>query len=112
MQNKKYVVELTSQERIQLTSLVKRGKTTGYKIRHAQMLLKIDQGEHGPGWSDGKAAEALGSHITSLERLRKRFVEEGLEAALEHFNYMYSYCRYNVHESIFHGLTKTCFGCL
>jgi hypothetical protein len=83
MQNKKYVVELTSEERTQLATMIKRGKTAGYKIRHAQMLLRIDQGEHGPGWSDGKTAEALGSHITSLERLRKRFVEEGLEAALE-----------------------------
>lgn len=83
MQNKKYIVELTSEERTQLAAMIKRGKTAGYKIRHAQILLKINQGEHGPGWSDGKAAEALGAHITSLERLRKRFVEEGLEAALE-----------------------------
>ena len=86
MQNKKYVVELTSEERKQLTTLIQKGKTAGYKIRHAQMLLKIDQGEHGPSWSDGKTAEALGAHITSLERLRKRFVEEGLEAALERHN--------------------------
>ena len=81
--NKKYVVELTSEERKQLTAMIKRGKTAGYKIRHAQMLLKIDQGKHGSGWSDGKTAEAFGAHITSIERLRKRFVEEGLEAALE-----------------------------
>lgn len=84
--NKKYVVELTSEERIQLTAMINRGKTAGYKIRHAQMLLKIDQGKHGPGWSDGKTAEAFGAHITSLERLRKRFVEEGFEAALERHN--------------------------
>jgi transposase len=84
--NKKYVVELTSEERIQLATLIKKGKTAGYKIRHAQMLLKIDQGKHGPAWPDRKAAEAFGAHITSLERLRKRFVEEGLEAALERHN--------------------------
>jgi len=84
--NKKYVVELTSEERKQLTAMIKRGKTAGYKIRHAQLLLKIDQGKHGPGWSDGKAAEAFAAHITSIERLRKRFVEEGLEAALERHN--------------------------
>ena len=86
MQNKKYIVELTSEERKQLTTLIQKGKTAGYKIRHAQMLLKIDQGRQGPGWSDGKAAEAFGAHITSLERLRKRFVEEGLQAALERHN--------------------------
>ena len=83
---KKYIVELTSEERKQLTELVKRGKTAGYKIRHAQMLLKLDQGKKGPGWPDSTVAEAFVAHITTVERLRKRFVEEGLEAALERHN--------------------------
>lgn len=83
---KKYVVELTSEERKQLTELVKKGKTAGYKIRHAQMLLKVDQGKLGPIWPDRIAAEAFGSHITTIERLRRRFVEQGLEAALERHN--------------------------
>lgn len=83
---KKYVVELTSKERKQLTELVKKGKTAGYKIRHAQMLLKVDQGKKGTGWSDGTVAEAFAAHITTVERLRKRFVEEGLEVALERHN--------------------------
>jgi hypothetical protein len=82
---KKYVVELTSQERKQLAELVKKGKTAGYKIRHAQMLLKVDQGNKGPGWSDSIVAEAFAAHITTVERLRKRFVEEGLEMALYAF---------------------------
>jgi transposase len=84
--NKKYVVELTSEERTQLNAMIKKGKTAGYKIRHAQMLLKIDQGKQGTAWSDGKTAEAFAAHITSIERLRKRFVEEGLQAALERHN--------------------------
>jgi transposase len=83
---KKYIVELTSEERKQLTALVKKGKTAAYKIRHAQMLLKVDQGKKGPGWSDSTVAEAFTAHITTVERLRKRFVEEGLEAALERHN--------------------------
>jgi transposase len=86
MQNKKYVVELTSEERKQLTTLIKKGKTAGYKIRHAQMLLKSDQGKHGLNWPDAKIAEAFGAHRTTIERLRKRFVEEGLEVALERHN--------------------------
>lgn len=81
---KKYVVELTSEERKQLKELVKKGKVAGYKIRHAQMLLKADQGKQGPGWQDKQIAEAFGAHLTTVERLRKRFVEQGLEAALEH----------------------------
>lgn len=80
---KKYVVELTSQERKQLEALVKKGKVAGYKIRHAQMLLKADQGKQGPEWPDTQIAQAFGAHVTTVERLRKRLVEEGLEAALQ-----------------------------
>lgn len=80
---KKYVVELTSEERMQLEGLIKKGKIAGYKIRHAQMLLKADQGKQGPGWHDKQIAEAFGAHLTTVERLRKRLVEQGLQAALE-----------------------------
>ena len=80
---KKYLVELTQQERAQLEALVTKGKVAGYKIRHAQMLLKADQGPDGPGWADAQTAEAFASHVTTVERLRKRLVEQGLEAALE-----------------------------
>ena len=80
---KKYVVDLTSEERKQLEGLIKKGKVAGYKIRHAQMLLKADQGKEGPGWPDQQVAEAFGAHLTTVECLRKRLVEEGLEGALE-----------------------------
>jgi len=81
---KKYVVKLTSEERRQLEGLVKKGKVAGYKIRHAQMLLKADQGKQRPSWHDKQIAQAFGAHLTTVERLRKRFVEQGLQAALEH----------------------------
>ncbi len=80
---KKYIVELTSEERKQLQQLVKKGKVAGYKIRHAQMLLKADQGSHGPSWPDAQIAEVFAAHVTTVKRLRKRFVEQGLDAALE-----------------------------
>ena len=80
---KKYIVELTSEERKQLQQLVKKGKVAGYKICHAQMLLKADQGNQGPGWPDAQVAEVFAAHVTTVERLRKRFVEQGSEAALE-----------------------------
>lgn len=80
---KKYVVELTSEERRQLEEVVKKGKVAGYKIRHAQMLLKADEGKQGPGWHDKQIAQVFDAHVTTVERLRKRLVEEGLEAALE-----------------------------
>jgi len=80
---KKYIVELTSEERKQLQQLVKKGKVPGYKIRHAQMLLRADQGNKGPDWPDVQVAEVFAAHVTTVERLRKKFVEQGLEAALE-----------------------------
>ena len=80
---KKYIVELTSEERKQLQQLVKKGNVAGYKIRHAQMFLKADQGNKGLGWPDAQIAEVFAAHVTTVERLRKRFVEQGLEAALE-----------------------------
>ncbi len=80
---KKYIVELTSEEQKQLQQLVKKGTVPGYKIRHAQMLLKANQGNKGPSWPDVQVAEVFASHVTTVERLRKRFIEQGLEAALE-----------------------------
>ena len=81
--NKKYVVESTSEERKRLRELVKKGKVAGYKIRHGQMLLKADQGKYGPKWSDVAIVESFGGHKTTVERLRQRFVLQGLKAALE-----------------------------
>ena len=83
---KKFIVDLTSKERKGLRELVKKGKVAGYKIRHAQMLLKADQSKHGPAWPDERIAEAFGAHSATATRLRQRFVEEGLEAALQRKN--------------------------
>ena len=80
---KKYVVDLTSKERKYLQHLVNKGKVAGYKIRHAQMLLKADQGRHGPAWPDEQIAEVFGTHEATVRRLRERYVEEGLDEALQ-----------------------------
>jgi transposase len=80
---KKFIVDLTSKEHQYLQHLVKKGKVAGYKIRHAQMLLKADQGKNGPAWPDEKIAESFGAHSATVTRLRQRLVEEGLEAALQ-----------------------------
>lgn len=79
---KKYVVELTSKERKCLQEMVNSGRAAGYRIRRAQMLLKADEGAHGPGWPDEQIAEAFGAHSATVSKLRQRLVEEGLEAAL------------------------------
>ena len=79
---KKYCVTLTSEEREQLAGLIAAGKTAAQKLAHARILLKADQAEGGPGWIDGRIAEALDVSVATVERVRQRFVEEGLESAL------------------------------
>lgn len=81
---KKYIVELTTEERSQLQTLTGKGKP--HQRKHAQMLLKADQGPEGPRWKDTRIAEAFDCHPTTVENLRRRLVEQGLETALEHGN--------------------------
>jgi transposase len=83
---KQYVVELTSKERFQLQQIVTKGNTTGYRIKYAHILLKADQSKDGPGWSDPKIAEAFGCNLSTVYRLRKRLVEDGFDAVLQHGN--------------------------
>jgi hypothetical protein len=64
--DKKYIVTLTKEEREGLTELINKGKVTGYKIKHANILLKADEGEYGPKWADAKIAEAFGVHETKV----------------------------------------------
>lgn len=76
----KYVVRLTDDERSSLTQLIDKGKAAARKIKHANVLLKIDA--DGPNWSEAKAAEAFSCSPRTVFNIRQRFVELGLEAAL------------------------------
>lgn len=78
----KYSVELTANQRDALEQIVKQGDSPARKIMHAHILLKADKGPHGPRWSDTQIREAFGLGETILKRVRKQFVEEGMEAAL------------------------------
>ena len=78
---KKYRVTLDADEREQLRGLLARGKADVRKLKHAQILLKADEAEGGPGWGDERIAEALEVGTATVERVRRRFVEEGLAAA-------------------------------
>ena len=80
--NKNYRVTLTTAERQELDGLLARGKADVRRLKHAQILLKADQAEAGPAWPDARIAEALDAGITTVERVRQRFVEEGLASAL------------------------------
>ena len=79
---KKYRVTLAPDEREQLRALLARGKADVRKLKHAQVLLKADEAESGPGWDDERVAEALEVGTATVERVRRRFVEEGLASAL------------------------------
>jgi putative transposase len=74
---KKYIVTLTDEERAHLYALTKRGTVSARRLTRAHLLLQADA-----GLSDEAIAQALHIGTATVERIRKRFVEEGLEAAL------------------------------
>jgi transposase len=84
MPAKRYVVTLTSAERKQLEALVRSGRRSARCITRARILLLTDQGDEGRGWEDRRVAEALGCGHRTVERIRERFVTDGLDAALTH----------------------------
>ena len=79
---KKYLVSLTADERDHLTGLIAAGTAAAKKLAHARILLKADDGDGGPGWTDDAIAEAVEVSTDTVARVRQRFVERGLEAAL------------------------------
>jgi transposase len=79
----RYRVTLTKEERKELETMTRRGKTHARRFIHARALLLCDAGADGPAWNVSDVAEALGVTSRAIEHLKKRFVEDGLEAALE-----------------------------
>ena len=79
----RYRVELTSEERRELESLTRTCKTDGRRFLYARALLLWDAGAEGPAWTVAHTAEAMGVSSRTIEHLKQRFVEEGLEAALQ-----------------------------
>ena len=79
---KRYRVTLTESERSDLRKLVSVGKAAAQKLVRARILLLADQSDGGSAQSDPAIVEALGCGRASVERVRKRFVEDGLEETL------------------------------
>jgi transposase len=79
---KKYIVRLTPEEQAQLSQMIRRGKAAARTLLHARILLKADSDPTTPAWSDEAISQMLEVHATTVARVRQRFVEEGLEAAL------------------------------
>jgi len=80
--NIKYRVTLTAEERVHLKRIISKGKTEGYRIRHANILLATDEIEENKEWTDKSIAKAYHTTERSIGNLRRRFVEKGLDAAL------------------------------
>jgi transposase len=82
MPAKKYIVSLTSEERHELEQLVNTGRAAAYRINHARILLKANTQQSDGGWTDAAISEALDISVATIERVRQRFVEHGVTAAL------------------------------
>jgi transposase len=80
---KKYIVRLSETERESLEQLVTTGKRAAYTMNHARILLKADCNQADGSWRDQDIKDAFDISIRTIERVRQRFVEEGLEAALK-----------------------------
>ena len=79
--NKKYIVRLSDAERRVCDNVVKKSKGSSQKARRAQILLKSDA--DGPAWTDEEISEAFGCRAQTVENVRRRFVTESFESALE-----------------------------
>jgi transposase len=80
---KKYHVTLTPEERSELEAMVRRGRSAARTLVRARVLLKCDEGGGGPAPADGRVADAIECGVATVARVRQRFVEEGLDAALK-----------------------------
>jgi len=78
-----YRVTLTSEERKELEALTRTARTNAKRFLYARALLLCDAGPEGSAWTVADAAEAMGVSSRTIEHLKKRFVEDGLDAALE-----------------------------
>jgi hypothetical protein len=78
---KKYIVRLSAEERLELQHVVKKLKGSSQKVRRAQILLKADAG--GPNWTDARIANTCSCRIQTVENLRRRLVERGFREALD-----------------------------
>lgn len=77
----RYIVTLTNDEIQELKTLIQKGGK-GYRIRHAQILLKLDQRPENKTWTYDRIKDAYGASRSTIAGIAKRFVAQGLEAAL------------------------------
>jgi transposase len=79
---KRYRVTLEAEERDHLRQLLSKGKADVRRLKHAQILLAADESDAGPALSDNQISRTVDVARATVERIRQRFVEEGLELSL------------------------------
>lgn len=79
---KKYIVELTVEQREELSHMISTGKASARQLTHARILLKADQGLSGPRWSDAQIQQALEISPATVARVRKRCAQAGVQEAI------------------------------
>ncbi len=84
MPAKIYKVRLSHEERQELSALVRKGRGEARRLMRARILLMADEQQSEEAWKDADIAKALGVHVSTVERVREKCVEMGLEAALNH----------------------------
>ena len=82
MSIKIYRVKLTNEERLELKEIISKGKAAAHKQNHARILLLSDENSSDGSKKDKEIVSVLGTSLRSVERVRQRFVEEGLESAI------------------------------
>jgi transposase len=80
--NKRFIVRLSREERERLEALVAKGRAAARKLTRARILLEADCSDAGPAWSDEQISLALDVGTITVHRVRRAFVESGLEGAL------------------------------
>jgi transposase len=78
----KFVVRLSADQRAQLEQMIAAGRHAAAALVHARVLLKADPSDGGPGWGDVAIADALECSAGTVARVRKRFAQSGLDAAV------------------------------
>jgi hypothetical protein len=81
--HKKYHVRLTDDERAMLLATIQTGKAAARSLTHARILLKADASEGGPGWGDEQIGEALDVSLSTIGRVRRQAMENGVKAAIQ-----------------------------
>jgi transposase len=79
---KRHIVVLSEEERARLHTMIGRGVAAAHTLTHARILLKANQGEAGPGWTDRAIAGALEVHPATVARVRMQYAAAGLDATL------------------------------